>query len=87
MSKHSSSKFQLESGIPIPPKARGNRAGSSKYPFAEMQIGESFLITSLPYRSVGGVLVAASKRTGYRFCQRATTTDAGKKATRVWRIA
>ena len=36
------SEFKIEDGIPLPPNSRG--AGYCKYPFAEMKVGESFLI-------------------------------------------
>ena len=36
--------FQLETGIPVPPRASFGSVRGSKYPFADMEVGESFLV-------------------------------------------
>jgi hypothetical protein len=75
--------FTVESGIPVPAR-KGGRAGGSKYPFATMEIGQSFLVDSETkigtIRSAVGAFTKTHK--GYRFAIR--QTDEG---VRVWRVA
>lgn len=75
--------FTVESGIPVPAR-KGGRAGGSKYPFATMEIGQSFLVDSETkigtIRSAVGAFTKTHK--GYRFAIR--QTDDG---VRVWRVA
>jgi hypothetical protein len=35
--------FEVEKGVPIP-KQRARREGGTKYPFAEMEVGDSFAV-------------------------------------------
>ncbi len=37
-------KFEIEKGLPIPAYIRGNGLKGSKYPFAKMEIGDSFFV-------------------------------------------
>lgn len=78
--------FQIESGIPIPPRRSPNIA---VYPFAEMNVGDSFFVP----KSDGGTVTAAlsrvqsaagahSRRHGGKFSIR--RQDDG---VRVWRAA
>ncbi len=36
--------FKIEKDVPIPSLRRGPKAGTRKYPFAQMEIGDSLLI-------------------------------------------
>jgi hypothetical protein len=37
--------FEIEKGIPVPPRKAGKGStGESKYPFAEMAVGDSFAV-------------------------------------------
>lgn len=40
----SEAQFEIRDDIPLPPKATGGKNGVSKYPFADLQIGQSFLV-------------------------------------------
>jgi hypothetical protein len=76
------STYQLEVGVPIPRRARG-RSGS-KYPFHEMEVGQSFLADAetkaSTLRSAVGAYLKRSDAVG-KFAVR--VTDDG---VRVWRI-
>ncbi len=74
--------FQLEVGVPVPPRKRTGRSGS-KYPFAVMEVGHSFLVpTDIKAATVRSAIGAFRKRNpdGGKFSLR--VTDEG---TRVWR--
>ncbi len=78
--------FVLETGVPIPKRvAPGGRRGS-KYPFAQMEVGQSFLVADPETKAatIRSAVGAFSKR----------YSDAGKFAVRiteegirVWRTA
>lgn len=63
----------IEKGVPLP-----SRAPKSKYPFAEMAIGDSFLASDVKTVSTK----AAAAQTGFKFKSKAV--DGG---CRVWRTA
>jgi len=74
------SDFTIDKGVPMPPRRRG--AGRNRvYPFAEMEVGDSFFHEG----SASSVEAAASnyaRRSGKRFAAR--YIDGG---VRIWRIA
>ena len=37
--------FEIQSGVPIPSKRTVGRQGGSKYPFAQMDVGDMFWVT------------------------------------------
>jgi len=72
--------IKIDKGYPIPP--RTGRGREPKYPWADMVVGDSFLMTSP--KSISGAssgASAAGKRLGMRFSVR-TEGD----AYRVWRV-
>ena len=72
------SMFQIESNVPVPVK----RGKPSKYPFAQMAVGDSFFAAGVSRGRVGASAWTASKKYGHRY-----TTQAERDGTRVWRIA
>jgi len=69
--------IQIDKGIPIPPKKGAN----AKYPWKEMEVGDSILIVGVSSPGVGGVIQSAKKICpGFRFCQRREGDNV-----RVWR--
>ena len=71
--------YEIERNIPIP-EPRGSKA---KYPFREMEVGDSiFIIAPVSYSEVYSAVLQASKTSGYKFVMRAV--DGGR---RVWRVA
>jgi hypothetical protein len=93
--------FTIDKNVPPPPNARDGRGGRpSKYPFASMEIGDSFLV---PYpreartsdeavelrRATKNIITSAVSqykiRTGNR--SQKYTTRAEDSGVRVWRIA
>jgi hypothetical protein len=74
-----SATFKIEKGIPIPPDPRGRTEGS-KYPFLQMEVGDSVYLPGK--KSVGSILkYARSKKPELRF-----TTRTDGQGIRVWRI-
>lgn len=75
--------IQIDKNIPIPP--RPTLPGRpSKYPFAEMEVGDSFA-TDKPCRgtTISGSINFAAKKLGYKF----TSRKQADGTIRVWRIA
>ena len=56
--------YKVESGHPIPENRRGRRA---KYPFRDMEIGDSFIC---PHERVRLAAASHAKRNGVRFTVR-----------------
>lgn len=71
--------YAIEKNIPAPVVSR-KRGRHPKYPYAFMEVGDSFYAPGIP--SLSASLRAAEARTGFRFAQ--AHEDGG---TRVWRIA
>lgn len=70
------SQFKIERGIPLP--ARRN-----KYPFAEMQIGDSFSAPLSEERRLSASAAARGFAIGAKFSVRRVDAD----TVRVWRVA
>lgn len=78
------SSFVVEKGIPVPHAARGS---SSKYPFATMEVGDSFLVDVPDHRTMAvacSMLYSAAKSAKVLITLR---TDKNNRAIRVWRAA
>jgi len=71
---------EINKNVPIPPPSRGPGA-SSKYPFAKMEVGDSFLADVSPSK-VSSSARAWAKRKGGRFVTRIEGDHV-----RVWRVA
>ena len=70
--------IKIEKGIPIP---AGQQGAPRKYPFDEMEIGDSFLVAEEKIRSVRALASLAKKKNGMKVATR--KVDGGF---RVWRI-
>lgn len=72
--------FKIEKNIPVPPL----RDTHSKYPFGEMNIGDSIFV---PHKAGAGVnpVVSAAAYYGNKNNKKFTTKNE-EKGTRVWRI-
>ena len=80
--------FEIRKGIPKPIAARGPIAGKAKYPFADMEIGDSFIIADLATvqakRKAASAINSAHKRFPTRvFSQRVDAAG----ALGIWRDA
>lgn len=67
---------QIDKGIPMPPAPRAR-----KYPWSEMEIGDSFLMGGAP-RQVANAVSKAGRNYGRKFSYRKT-----REGVRVWRVA
>lgn len=80
--------FVLDSDIPVPVRTApgGRRAGSSKYPFSIMEVGQSFLVPgdvkAATIRSAVGAYQKRSEDKEAKFSVRAVADGV-----RVWRVA
>lgn len=78
------SAVQIDKNIPMPDRLPGNAGNGrwSKYPFAEMEVGDSFLVTDTPRNKISSAANQAYKRLGFKF-----KTGKVDDGIRVWRIA
>jgi len=74
------SEIKIESGIPI--EATYATGRKSKYPWREMEVGDSFFIDGMPIKHASTRAWEAGRRAGRKFiCRR---QDNG---VRIWRVA
>lgn len=77
--------FVLENDVPLMGRKGGGRSGTSKYPFASMEPGQSFLVgeevKAGTIRSAIGAFMKTHKEEGYKFAVRQT-----EDGLRVWRV-
>ena len=70
--------FKIDKGIPVPPK----RGRVPKYPWREMEVGNSFFVPGMKIGAAGSRAASAKKATGWTF--RCRSEDGG---VRFWRTA
>ena len=75
--------IHIESGVPIPPKSGIKSRSYTMYPFAELEIGESFFV---PGRKPGDIS-ASTSWARLRYPDRGFVTRSVDGGTRVWRTA
>lgn len=73
--------FAVEEGVPIPEIKRGRRDYTSKYPFRDLEVGESFFVPDRSKKaSLGGYCTRMGNRLGRKFTLRVI-----ENGVRVWR--
>lgn len=70
--------YQIESGVPVPEA----RNGRSRYPFAKMEAGDTFVVPGDENKGVRSAAHSYGKRHGRTF----TCRRQGDGTVRVWRI-
>jgi hypothetical protein len=76
-------RFRIDKGLPAP---SGRSGRPPKYPFRELEVGDSFFVEGDPRKLSGSVLGCAKNIVGKRFSSQKTTHN-GKPGIRVWRVA
>ena len=71
----------IDRNVPVPERA-GQRGPTEKYPWSQMEVGDSFVVGAERANTVRGCYVGAGKRLGRKFA-----TRMGSEGLRVWRIA
>lgn len=72
--------MKINKGIPLPIK--GGTGSRSKWPWHEMEIGDSFLMTNRSIIRAGSMACKAHDRLGFKYSCRTEGSSV-----RVWRIA
>lgn len=77
--------FKIENDVPMPTRVRGRRG---KYPFAALQIGESFFVPgdAKSVRHVRNAACAHARKHGGHF-RGSMRVENGVDGIRVWRVA
>jgi hypothetical protein len=74
--------ISIETGIPVPKvNTSSNHSRGKKYPWLDMEVGDSFFVPDMLIQLISNSVTGASKRTGFKFTCR--TVEGG---VRVWRI-
>lgn len=70
------SEYKIEKGVPIPPARHGR-----KYPWHEMEIGDSFVVPDMS-KSHAGAVCGGARKNGRKFSFRLLETG----GVRIWRV-
>ena len=76
--------IKIDKGKPI--AAHPKKAKVSKYPWPDMEVGDSFFLPGMNVAAFSGSAHTAGRRTGKKFSLRTLTED-GVKGVRCWRVA
>ena len=76
--------FDVRKDIPIPAAVREGCSKPSKYPFADMDVGDMFFVPGAK-KSFSSLASAAGKRLSRKFSTRAVT-DNGTDGIGCWRV-
>ncbi len=78
--------YEVEQQVPIPPCTRGGRSRQSRFPFAQMQPGDSFLVpreeTTAKRLATNAACYAKKWTKGWKFCVRTLP-----EGIRCWRLS
>lgn len=74
---------RIETGIPCPPTDRGR--GNARFPFRQMEIGQSLLIEGRHAKAAGQAAYRAGLLYGMKFTTRKLQVH-GAPALRIWRL-
>lgn len=80
----------IEKNIPLPARVRGTQGRRSKYPFAQMEVGDSFAITAIEqtaYKLRNSIGNCAIKWVQKNAPERKFSTRITGNTVRIWRIA
>lgn len=77
--------YNIEKCIPIPPQGR-SPGPPSKYPWAQMEVGDSFFVPGAPPKGVAKQLKSAASQQATRHGRRYATRLV-EGGVRVWRIS
>lgn len=76
--------YKIEKNIPIPADAL-TASGRTKYPFADMEIGDSFVVAGK--EKMASTVNSAARRLGFKFVSKPERDDEGTViGVRVWRV-
>ncbi len=75
--------IKIDKGIEIPPENRGRKA---KYPFRDMEVGDSFFIPKKECASSGALQARGIKVLGTGTTTVRKVTEKGVYGFRIWRI-
>jgi hypothetical protein len=84
-------KIKIDRNIPMPSARGGGGVMSTKYPWAKMKIGDSFIFPNTKegmqrtQRYAGSVAAVAGYRLGTKYATRVVKEN-GRSIVRVWRI-
>ncbi|MDP9196110.1 MAG: hypothetical protein M3O22_04985 [Pseudomonadota bacterium] len=76
------SEFMIEKGIAIPTIVRGRARSPEKYPWSQMEVGDSFFTPAGAAKYLNRAAQVAGKRLGRKFSVR--KVEGGQ---RTWRVA
>ena len=81
-----SNEIKIDKGVPLVGLSGRGKHGNAKYPWREMEVGDSFFVSTVSM----GALSAQGQQAGLRLNRKFKTKtfiENGVKGVRVWRIA
>ena len=75
--------FKIDENVPLPPQNRGRK---SKYPFYELEVGQSFFVPDEFKKKITGYIGYARKCLPKRKFTARSVEEGEDKGIRVWRI-
>jgi len=75
-------KLKIDKNVPL----SRSSSGTPKYPWSDMQVGDSFFIPQISQRTRGGLYTCAQRAAAIKITVRSVTEN-GVEGVRVWRIA
>ena len=76
--------IKIDKDVPCPPKQRGG-GRPPQYPFAELEVGDSFFAPGTTTKTFGGTVSNTRRRLGITLVTRTVEED-GVSGVRVWRV-
>lgn len=77
--------FLVDSNIPIPLKGKPPGGHMTKFPWASMQVGDSFFVPARSHSSMAGTIASRESRAPHKYTSRLWTENS-LAGIRVWRI-
>ena len=72
--------FEIEKGVPLPKSVQ--RGWTGKYPWRQLEIGDSFFVPGKTTNDIGGTVTIARRTTGFKLVTRSV-----EGGVRIWRVA
>lgn len=75
----------IDKDVPLPERSRGAQGRPVKYPFAQMEVGDSFAVVGKGVKTIYSTARRYGKGAGTKYTVRRSIDDFGEPVARVWR--
>jgi hypothetical protein len=78
--------YKIDTHVPLPKMRGAGGKGNYKYPWNEMEVGQSFFVPDTTIGRFYSQTRAAAKRYSKKFIARSWVNDDGAEGVRIWRV-